>query len=111
MAEAKFQSFIDARNKLYFQVASAYYPIYELLNDWINIEQENIRLLKSYKTIATKNFKNGTGIMVDVLRVDIMLNDAQTNLNILSDKEKPLVTIFNKLLKQPENEHVVSPTH
>ncbi|MBE0677345.1 MAG: TolC family protein [Bacteroidales bacterium] len=107
MAEAKFQSFVDARNKLYFQVASAYYPIYEL-NDWIKIEQENISILKSYKTIATKNFENGTGVMVDVLRADIMLKDAQTDLIILSEKGKPLVTIFNKLLNRPENEHVVT---
>lgn len=107
MADAKFQSFIDARNKLYFQVASAYYPIYEL-NDWINIERENISILESYKTIATKMFENGTGAMVDVLRADIMLKDAQTSLNILNKKKKPLLTIFNKLLNRPENDHVVT---
>lgn len=107
LAEAKFQSFIDARNKLYFQVASAYYPIYEL-NDWINIEEENISILKSYKAIATKMFENGTGAMVDVLRADIMLKDAETNLIILNEKEKPLLTVFNKLLNRPDNEHVVT---
>ncbi|MDF1560894.1 MAG: TolC family protein [Bacteroidales bacterium] len=107
MAEAKFQSFIDARNKLYFHVASAYYPLYEL-NEWINIEQENISILKSYKTIATRKFENGAGSMVDVLRVDIMLKDAETNLSILLEKGKPLLTIFNKLLNRPENEHVVT---
>ncbi|MCF8357942.1 MAG: TolC family protein [Prolixibacteraceae bacterium] len=105
MAEAKFQSFIDARNRLYLQVASAYYPLYEL-NDWIRIEMENISILESYKTIATQKFKNGTGTMVDVLRVDIMLKDARTNLDILRDKEKPLLTTFNKLLNRPENETV-----
>ncbi len=105
MAEAKFQSFIDARNKLYLHVASAYYPLYEL-NDWIRIEQENINILESYKTIANQKFKNSTGSMVDVLRVDIMLKDAQTNLGILRDKEKPLLTTFNKLLNRPDNEQV-----
>ena len=105
MAEAKFQSFIDARNKLYFQVASAYYPLYEL-KDLIRIEQENISILESYKTIANQKFKNGTGTMVDVLRVDIMLKDAQTNLSILRDKEKTLLTSFNKLLNRPETDLV-----
>lgn len=105
MAEAKFQNFIDARNRLYFQVASAYYPLYEL-KDFVRIEQENISILESYKTIATQKFKNGTGTMVDVLRVDIMLKDAQTNLTILRDKEKPLLTTFNKLLNRSENEPV-----
>jgi len=106
MAEAKFQLFMDARNKLYFKVAAAFYPLYEL-NDWIKIEAENIRILESYKTITTKKFENGNGSMVDVLRVDIMLKDAQTNLNILKAKEKPLTIIFNKLLNRPENELVV----
>ena len=106
MAEAKFQNFIDARNKLFFRMASAYYPLYEL-NDWISIEQENISILESYKNISTQKFENGTGTMVDVLRVDIMLKDAQTKLSILSDKEKPLLTTFNRLLNRPENEIVL----
>ncbi|MFO7574288.1 MAG: TolC family protein [Bacteroidales bacterium] len=106
MAEAKFQGFIDARNKLYYQVSAAFYPLYEL-HEWTSIEQENISLLESYKTIATKKFENGNGTMVDVLRVDIMLKDAQTNLNILRDKEKPYLTVFNRLLNRPENEKVV----
>ncbi|HLU85231.1 MAG TPA: TolC family protein [Vicingaceae bacterium] len=106
MAEAKFQLFMDARNKLYFKVAAAFYPLYEL-NEWIKIEAENISILESYKTITTKKFENGNGSMVDVLRVDIMLKDAQTNLKILKEKEKPLITIFNKLLNRPENEPVV----
>jgi outer membrane protein TolC len=107
-AEAKFQLFIDARNKLYFRVASAYYPLYKL-KEWIRIEQENIAILKSYKTIATQKFKSGTGTMVDVLRVDMMLNESQTNLSILNQKEKPLVTTFNKLLNRAEDETVAIP--
>ncbi len=105
MADAKFQSFLDARNQLYFQVAAAFYPLYEL-NEWISIEEENISILESYKTIANQNFENGNGTMVDVLRADIMLKESQTNLNILRDKEKPLLTRFNKLLNRPENEQV-----
>ena len=106
MAEAKLQNFIDARNQLYFRVAAAYYPLVEL-KDWSNIEQENINILESYKTIATQKFRNGTGTMVDVLLVDIMLKDAETNLVILRDKEKPLLTTFNMLLNRPGNEIVL----
>jgi outer membrane protein TolC len=105
LAEAKFQSFIDARNKLYFRVSAAYYPLYEL-KEWIRIEQDNVSILESYKTMASQKFKNGTGTMVDALRADIMLKDAQTNLEILREKEKPLLSTFNKLLNRPENEIV-----
>lgn len=101
-AEARYQAFLDARNRLYFQVAAAWYPLYEL-NKWKQIEQENIDILESYKTIATTKFENGRGSMVDVLRVDIMLKDAETRLQILNDKEKPLLSTFNNLLNRDKN--------
>ncbi|PVX51940.1 outer membrane protein TolC [Balneicella halophila] len=106
LAEAKFQEFIEARNKLYFQVASAYYPLYEL-QEWLQIEQENITILNSYKKIANQKFKNGKGAMVDVLRTDIMLKDAETSLEILRLKEKPLRITFNKLLNRQEDEKIL----
>ena len=106
MAEAKYQAFLDARNRLYYQVAAAYYPLYEL-NQWKEIERENIEILESYKTITNKKFENGVGTMVDFLRVDIMLKDAKTNLSILNDKEVPLLTRFNKLLNREEDALVI----
>lgn len=105
MAEAKFQAFTDAKNKLYFKVISAYYPLYEL-NKFIEIEKQNIEILNNYKTLATSQFSNGKGAMVDVLRVDIMLKDAETNLGILENQRKPLITRFNNLLNREENEPV-----
>lgn len=105
-AEAKYQAFLDARNRLYFQVAAAWYPLYEL-NKWKQTEQENIDILESYKTIATTKFENGRGSMVDVLRVDIMLKDAETRLKILNDKEKPLLSTFNNLLNRNEYAPIV----
>ena len=106
MAEAKYQEFLDARNKLYYQVSASYYPLYEL-QKLISIEEENQRILSSYKEIATIQFQNDKGSMVDVLRVDIMLKDATTNLSILEQKQKPLVTRFNKLLNRSDDDNIV----
>lgn len=106
MADAKYQAFLDARNRLYYSVSEAYYPLIEL-NRLKAIEQENIDILQSYKTIATSKFKNGVSPMTDVLRADIILKDAQTNLDILNKKEKPLRVAFNNLLNRDENETVV----
>jgi outer membrane protein TolC len=106
MAEAKYQEFLDARNKLLYQVAAAYYPLYELKR-LVEIENENINILSSYKDIASVKFQNGKGAMVDVLRVDIMLKDAATNLSILEQKKKPLETRFNKLLNRQEDETII----
>ena len=106
MAEAKYQEFLDARNKLYYQVSASYYPLYEL-QKLISIEEENQRILSSYKEIATIQFQNDKGSMVDVLRVDIMLKDATSNLSILEQKQKPLVTRFNKLLNRSDDDNIV----
>jgi outer membrane protein TolC len=73
---------------------------------WQQIERDNIEILEAYKSIANTKFKNGMSPMVDVLRVDIMLKDASTNLEILKQKEKPLITTFNKLLNRNENAEV-----
>ncbi|MGM0581438.1 MAG: TolC family protein [Bacteroidota bacterium] len=98
-AEAKFQSFLDARNKLYWEVASQYYPLYEL-KKLVQIEKENIEILKSYKSLAERKFSSSSGSMVDVLRVDIMIDDAETNLEILEQKEKPLLTAFQNVINE-----------
>lgn len=105
-AEAKFHSFIDRRNKLFYRTAAAYYPLYEL-NRLKQLEKENIEILQSYKTIANKRFESGSGSMTDVLRADIMLQDAQTNLDILQAEEKPLKADFNNLLNKDENSEVI----
>ena len=105
-AAAKYQSFLEARNKLYYDVSAAYYPLYEL-QQMQKIEQENIEILQSYKNIATRKFENGVAPMVDALRVDIMMKDAQTNLEILNEKEHVLVSTFNNLLNRDENEDVI----
>jgi len=106
MAEAKYQAFLEARNKLFFDVEAAYYPLYEL-QQMQEIERENIEILKSYKTIATRKFENGAAPMVDVLRVDIMLNDSRTKLEILNKEEQALVSTFNNLLNRNEDEEVI----
>jgi outer membrane protein TolC len=98
-AESKFQSFLNVRNKLYWEVASAYYPLHEL-RKLQQIEKENIEILKSYKSLAERKFSSSKGTMVDVLRVDIMMEDAKTNLEILEQKEKPLIRAFQNVINK-----------
>lgn len=105
MAEAKFQSFIDVRNNLFYKVSAAYYPLYEL-EKVISIEKENLKILESYQAIARSKFRNDDSPMVDVLRVEILLEDARTNLEILNRKKKPLLTTFNKVLNRAPEEPV-----
>ncbi|KAA3654588.1 MAG: TolC family protein, partial [Calditrichaeota bacterium] len=99
-AQAQYQAFLDARNALFFQVTKAYYPLYEV-NEMLRLQNDNLHILQSYKQLATTAFSNAKGTLVDVIRVDIMLEDAQTSIAILQDKKVPLRTTFNKLLNRP----------
>src|SRR5690606_23708813 len=100
--------FIEQRNNLFYQLAEAWYPLFEL-NRFRQIEQENISILSSWKKITTRNFQSGTGQMVDVLRADVTLQDAQTRLSILEDREKSLLAAFNNLLNRDTDDTVTVP--
>ena len=101
-AEAKYQEFLNAKNELYMQVKSAWYPIYEV-NQKIRLQEENRGILSSYKQLATTGFKNDKGSMVDVIRVDIMIENTDTEIKLLQDQLQPFNVQFNKLLNRPDS--------
>ncbi len=105
MAEAKYQRFLDARNELYYQVADAYYPLYEL-EEQLRLQRENLDILQSFMTLAQRKYENNQSTMVDVLRVDIMINDAETDISILVDQRMPLVSRFNQQLNREATDPV-----
>ncbi len=98
-AEAQFQLFLDARNKLYYQVAQAYYPLYELQRK-IDFEKENAEILKSFLKTARRVYQSGNGLMTDVIRVQMMLDESQTRVSVLQKERKPLLAKLNKLLNR-----------
>ena len=101
-AEAKYQAFINDRNKLFFEVNKAYYPIYEV-QQHLQLLSENLDILKTYKRLATSSFENNRGSMADVIRVDIMIENAETELMILNDQIIPLRVRFNRLLNRSDS--------
>jgi outer membrane protein TolC len=104
-AEALFQAFVDARNALYVQVTEACYSLYEA-RQLGTIEADNISLLEHYRTMAVRAFEQNRGGMADVLRVDLRLEDARTERDILDAKDRSLVAAVNALLNRPANETV-----
>lgn len=102
MAESKYQDFLDDKNKLFFKVKQTYYPLYAI-DEQIKWQEENLTILNSYKKLATTSFSNGKGAMTDVLRVDIMIEDVQTEIELLQDKKRPLTIQFNRLLNRPDS--------
>lgn len=64
MAHARYQVFLEAKNRLFYQVKSTYYDLYQIQEE-IQINQENLEYLKEYERLALVKFKSastpGTG--------------------------------------------------
>jgi outer membrane protein TolC len=101
-AESKYQEFLDAKNELYMQVKSAWHPIYEV-NQKIRLQKKNKDILNSYKQLATTRFKNNKSSMVDVIRVEIMIENTETEIELLQNQLQPLIVHFNKLLHRADS--------
>ncbi|MEP0711809.1 TolC family protein [Algoriphagus sp.] len=99
LAEAKYQEFLDAKNQLYNQLAAVYYPLLEI-HELIAIEEENLRILQTYYSLATSKFENGQGSLADALRVDIMIEASKTNIEVLKMKIIGSNSWFNSLLSR-----------
>lgn len=108
LAEATYQQFLDARNNIWYQVAQAWVPIYET-SRWIALEEENLAIIRSFEDVATVNFQNGKGSMVDVLQAEIRRETSQANLEIYRDKLKAQVVAFNNLLNRDDTAKVAVP--
>ena len=105
MAEAKYQEFLDAKNQLYNQLAAVYYPLLET-HELIAIEEENLRILETYYSLATSKLENGQGSLADALRVDIMIQASKTNVEVLKMKIKGSNSWFNSLLAKSHDSPV-----
>lgn len=107
-AQVSYQEFLEAKYQLYYEVKSAYYPIYELHQTML-LSQKNIEILENLKQVSTAKYKNGIGSMVDVIRVDILLENAQTEIQVLKAKKYPLQVRFNRLLNRGDSVEVHIP--
>ncbi|SFS48625.1 TolC family protein [Lutibacter maritimus] len=109
MAEALFQNYVDTKNEVFLNVKKVYAEMYEL-QQMITLEEENLNILNTYKDLALNKFKNGKGVMVDVVRIDIKRNESITNIQILTNKKKPLQIALNTLLNRENTIEILYPT-
>lgn len=105
-AELKFTEFIEYRNKLFFDVKSSYYDLYELYRE-IEIVRENLDLLHSFENMVKVKYENGKGSMADLIRVQMRIESLETEHAILLKKIKPLSVKFNALLHRAPGDTVL----
>ncbi|MEA1785473.1 TolC family protein [Arenibacter sp. GZD96] len=106
MAASKYQIYIEAKNKLRYDLAVAYFPLLEL-REQLSIEEKNVDLLHTYKNIANSKFANSSGSLVDVLRIDLLLKEAEKNLEILKKREIPLLVSLNTMLNRDPKQTIL----
>ncbi|NJY63698.1 TolC family protein [Salinimicrobium sp. CDJ15-81-2] len=109
MAEAKFQAFLDIRNRLFLDVSSKYYDLYEL-EQQVTFQEENLEILQNYKDLALSRVSAGSGALSDVLQTDLLRNESVTALEVLRLKRESVVAQFNALLNRNRSEAVNLPT-
>lgn len=105
-AEALFQVFLDKRNRLFWEVKSGYYSLHEI-NHHLKHKQSDREILESLKVFALSRFENGAAPMTDVIRVDLLRNDTDTDIEVLKRKLRPLEITFNRLLNRSDSLPVV----
>ena len=106
MAEAKFQKYLDLKNQVIYEVKSAYAELYSL-SATIQIKEEDLDILESYRELALSRFKSGDGAMVNVVKVDIDKDAATTEIEIMKEMLVPVSTNFNLLLNRDPQETII----
>lgn len=105
MAEARFAEFEEARNSLYLKVAETWLMLSELEQE-IGLMRENLRLLETYEPIAKTKYESNLTSLADLIRIQIKIEDATANLELMELKKKPLVSDFNTYLNRSVDSEV-----
>lgn len=107
-AKARLQVFEDAKLELFKELKVTYNELY-YLQAAVEITEENLRLLESFKGISEVYFESGKAGFSSVLQVEIEEEELRSRLEYLQDSRVPLVTEFEQLLNTDLEEPVNLP--
>ncbi|QTE23724.1 TolC family protein [Polaribacter cellanae] len=99
MADAKYEDIVITKRKLITSVSQSYYNLYENKAKQ-KVLEENIKLLKTYETLALTSVEVGKASAVDVLRLQMRENEMAELLDVLNQQFLAEQTKFNKLLNR-----------
>jgi outer membrane protein TolC len=106
LADAKYEDIVIAKRKLMASVSQSYYNIYANKAKQ-DVLSENVKLLKTYETLALTSVEVGKASAVDVLRLQMRQNEIQQLKEVLQQQFLAEQTNFNNLLNR-ENDVAVS---
>ncbi|MEX2479199.1 MAG: TolC family protein [Gracilimonas sp.] len=107
-AKARFESFQEVRNRLFFQVEQTILELYEL-DESIRIAEENQAILNSLVELSLQRYETDRATQVDVLRAQIEEEDLLIQIKLLKDNRQVLVQKMNELLNRSEGYEIFLP--
>ncbi|MDB2462706.1 TolC family protein [Algibacter sp.] len=105
LADAKYEDIVIAKRKSMASVSQSYYNLYANKAKQ-DVLIENIKLLKTYETLALTSVEVGKASAVDVLRLQMRQNEMQQLLDVLSQQFLAEQTTLNKLLNRDKDVEV-----
>jgi len=111
MADANFQQYLNERNGLFMEMTRLWLNLYEK-DQQINILLNFIEVLKARENIIYSRYEGGLekeGLMLDLYRLEIQLNDLENKKEKLLEEKNALVKSFNILLNRERDAQVTSP--
>ena len=105
LADAKFEDIVIAKRRLVASVSQSYYNLYALKTKQ-EVLAENIKLLKTYETLALTSVEVGKASVVDVLRLQLRQNELEQLKKVLAQQYLAEQTAFNKLLNKDKSTRV-----
>ncbi len=107
-ASSKLVAFENARLMLFRDVKLHYNQLY-FLHQSIQLTEENIELLRSFKELARVNFESGKTGFVNVLRVEMEEEELHTQLQFLKDSKSAARAEFENLLNTRLSDEIEFP--
>lgn len=107
-AKMALHMFNVGKMELYRNIRITYNDLY-YLEEAIEITEENLELLESFKSIAEVYFESGKSGFSSVLQVQMEEEELQSRLEYLLDSKAPLVTEFEQLLNTDLQEPIDFP--
>lgn len=108
MARIRFYEFEEARNQLFLQIRHKWLELYEIRKE-LDIMQANLGLLRSYEPITKTKYEANLVSLADLIRVQISVDNAESQLKVLRLKWEPALSNFNTLLNRDPKLDVVLP--
>ncbi len=99
LSDANYEDIVIIKRKLVASVSKSYYNLYTIKSKQ-RILVENIKLLKSYESLALVSVEVGNASVVDVLRLKMRQNELVQLNQILEQNYIAEQTLFNKLLNR-----------